>query len=212
MFEIKTAGEKPHKCNTCGARFSDRSHLNRHIGTHTGEKPHKCDTCSARFLNRSHLERHIRTHTGEKHYTCDTCGAQFADRRHPYNHTGTHIHTDETPYECETCDSKFSQICSRNVNEISVQDSSMPFNYTEHEATRTLGGHELINVEQGMTTDPDECCGNKEVATQWAVFPGGMLKQVKPEHNLHTFNREVPRSWVVGPDGDLKEAKTEHNE
>ena len=47
---------------------------------------------------------------------------------------------------------------------------------TEQEATRTLGGHELIEVEQGMKTDPDECCGNREVAKQWAVFPGGMLK------------------------------------
>ena len=50
------------------------------------------------------------------------------------------------------------------------------------------------------------------MATQWAVFPGSMLKEVKSEHNLQTFNTVVPRSWVVGPDGDLKEVKTEHNE
>ena len=93
-----------------------------------------------------------------------------------------------------------------------MQDSRVPFNYTEQEAMRTLGGHELLEVEQTMKTDPDECCGNKEVATQWAVFPAGMLKEVKPEHNLQTFNTVVPRSWVVGPDGDLKEVKTEPNE
>ena len=87
------------------------------------------------------------------------------------------------PYKCVTCDAKFSQICSLNVHEMNVQDSSMPCNYTEQEATRALGGHELIEVEQGMKTDPDECCGISELAKQWTVFPGGMLKEFKPEHD-----------------------------
>ena len=114
-------------------------------------------------------------------------------------------------------------MCSLNGHEIIVQYSSMPFNCTEQEATRTLGGHELIEVEQGMKTDPDECCGNREVQRQWTVFPGGILKQFKPEHNDvlkevksehdgHTLKREVARSWVVCPGGVLKEVKTEHNE
>ena len=100
----------------------------------------------------------------------------------------------------------------------------MPFNYTEQEATRTLGCHELIEVEQGIKTEPGECLGNREVAArQWAVFPGRMLKEFKPEHNGvllkevksehdgQTVNREVTRSWVVCPGGVLK-VKTEHNE
>ena len=51
-----------------------------------------------------------------------------------------------------------------NVHKISVQESSMPFSNTEQEATRTVGGHELIEVEQGLKTHPGECCGNREVA------------------------------------------------
>ena len=102
--------------------------------------------------------------------------------------------------------------------------SPMPFNYTEQEAMRTLGGHELMEVEKGMKTDPDECCGNREVeARKWAVFPGGMLKEFKPEHNDmlnkvksendgQTINSELTRSWVVCPGGVLKEVKPEHNE
>ena len=106
------------------------------------------------------------------------------------------INTDEKPYRCETCDAMFSQICSLNVHEISMQDSNMPFNYTEHEATRTLGGHGLIEVEQGMKTDPDECGGNREVA---AVFPGGVLKDAKSEHDGLTLDGELARRWVVCP-------------
>ena len=88
----------------------------------------------------------------------------------------------------------------------------MPFNYTEQEATRELGGHELIEVEQGMKTYPDEYCGNREVPRQWVVFPGGMLKEFKPEHNLQNRNREVSRSWVVCPGGVLKEVNLVHFE
>ena len=104
-------------------------------------------------------------------------------------------------------------MCSLNVHEISVQDSSMPFNYTEQDATRTLGGNELIEVEQGMKIDPDECCGSMEVAArQWDVFPGGVLKEVKSEpndlltevkseHDRQNLNVEVARSWIVCPGG-----------
>ena len=178
--------------------------------THTKETPYKCDTCSAQFLQSSDLKLHVRTHTGEKHCKCDTCGAQFADRRDLNTHT--RIHTGEKPYKGETCDAKGSQMCSLNDHETSVQYSSMQFNYTEQEAARALGSHHLIEVGQGIKTDPDEHCRNREVPRQWAAFPGGMLKEFKPEDNLQNLNTEVPRSWVVSPGGALKEVKTEHNE
>ena len=107
-------------------------------------KPYKCDTFSARFLNRRDLIMHIRTHTGEKPDKCENCDAKFS--RIDNLNVHTRIHTVE------------------NVHKISVQESSMPFSNTEQEATRTLGGHELIEVEQGMKTHPGECCGNREVA------------------------------------------------
>ena len=103
-------------------------------------------------------------------------------------------------------------MCSLNDHETSVQYSSMQFNYTEQVAARALGVHELIDVEQIMKTDPDECCGNREKPRQWAAFPGGMLKEFKPEDNLQNLNTEVPISWVLCPGGALKEVKTEHNE
>ena len=77
----------------------------------------------------------------------------------------------------------------------------MPFNYTEQKSN----GHELVEVEQGIKTDPDECCGNREVPRQWVVFPGGMLNEFKPEHS------GVVKEFKPEHNGVLKKVKPEHN-
>ena len=212
-------------------QFAMRSSLKLHICIPTREKPYKC-TCGAEFVTSCMLNRHVGIHTLEKLVRCKICGAQFTSKCY------IDINSRDEPYKCDTCDAQSAEIwslktemhgihgehlatgfestvpvCQETQLEMDEQDSSMLLNNSDTETTWALDGHELIKVEQIMKTDPGECGGNSEVAAmQWALFPGGVLKEVKLEHDGQTANMEVARSWVVCPGGVLNEVKTEHNE
>ncbi|TWW63068.1 B-cell CLL/lymphoma 6 member B protein [Takifugu flavidus] len=100
-----TGGDKPYRCNVCGAQFNRPANLKTHSRIHSGEKPYRCDTCGARFVQVAHLRAHILIHTGEKPYPCHTCGTRFRHLQTLKSHL--RIHTGEKPYNCEKCDLHF---------------------------------------------------------------------------------------------------------
>lgn len=54
------SGEKPYRCNICGAQFNRPANLKTHTRIHSGEKPYKCETCGARFVQvTTHLHKHL---------------------------------------------------------------------------------------------------------------------------------------------------------
>lgn len=55
---------KQFECKICHKWFVYKSHLVRHMLTHTGEKAFPCDQCDKRFYRKEHLQRHVITHTG----------------------------------------------------------------------------------------------------------------------------------------------------
>uniref|UniRef100_A0A8D3A7F8 BCL6B transcription repressor n=1 Tax=Scophthalmus maximus TaxID=52904 RepID=A0A8D3A7F8_SCOMX len=99
------SGDKPYRCNVCGAQFNRPANLKTHSRIHSGEKPYRCDTCGARFVQVAHLRAHVLIHTGEKPYPCHTCGTRFRHLQTLKSHL--RIHTGEKPYNCEKCDLHF---------------------------------------------------------------------------------------------------------
>ncbi|XP_035676016.1 zinc finger protein 37 homolog [Branchiostoma floridae] len=76
----------------CGYRTANRSHLSRHMKTHTGDRPYMCDQCDYSAAEKHNLIDHQTTHSGEKPYMCEKCGFRAAQRstlsKHMRIHTG----------------------------------------------------------------------------------------------------------------------------
>ncbi len=56
FYASADSGDKPYRCNVCGAQFNRPANLKTHSRIHSGEKPYRCDTCGARFVQ-VHLHR-----------------------------------------------------------------------------------------------------------------------------------------------------------
>lgn len=64
MCFILFPGERPFHCSQCGASFTQKGNLLRHIKLHSGEKPFKCHMCNYACRRRDALTGHLRTHSG----------------------------------------------------------------------------------------------------------------------------------------------------
>ena len=69
--------DSPHKCQTCGRTFNQRSNLKTHLLTHTDIKPYSCIECSKVFRRNCDLRRHQLTHSGQTEVATDLlCDAE----------------------------------------------------------------------------------------------------------------------------------------
>ncbi|XP_025240987.1 RE1-silencing transcription factor isoform X2 [Theropithecus gelada] len=104
-------GERPYKCELCPYSSSQKTHLTRHMRTHSGEKPFKCDQCSYVASNQHEVTRHARqVHNGPKPLNCPHCDYKTADRSNFKKHVELHVNPRQ--FNCPVCDYAASKKCN----------------------------------------------------------------------------------------------------
>ncbi|XP_054710098.1 zinc finger protein 33B-like [Uloborus diversus] len=66
----------------------------------TRKRIHSCTYCHYTSYYKTHMEKHVRTHTGERPFVCETCGKGFTQKHSLQSHR--FLHSSNQEYVCPT--------------------------------------------------------------------------------------------------------------
>uniref|UniRef100_A0A8C7NYE4 C2H2-type domain-containing protein n=1 Tax=Oncorhynchus mykiss TaxID=8022 RepID=A0A8C7NYE4_ONCMY len=133
---VKYESERPFHCSQCGASFTQKGNLLRHIKLHSGEKPFKCPMCSYACRRRDALSGHLRTHSIEKPYKCNHCGRSYKQRSSLEEHRERcHVYIQNTGNSVrrdvgQTSRCPRALLLDRLASNVAKRKSSMPQKFT----------------------------------------------------------------------------------
>ena len=104
MFSV-AENAKRFACTECDRRFSQKSHLQGHMNTHTHTNSFQCRFCEKSYSRQYDLRQHEYSHTYEKFYTCDVCDKTFFKLQNFKKHMKIHIN--QKDFVCGKCNKGF---------------------------------------------------------------------------------------------------------
>ncbi|AGO12089.1 AaceriAEL278Wp [[Ashbya] aceris (nom. inval.)] len=99
-------GVRAYQCEQCGRGFTKKSHLERHLFSHSETKPFSCAVCGKGVTTRQQLRRHEITHT--KSFKCPHEGCGEAFYKHPQLRSHV-LAVHEQKLTCMHCGKRFQR-------------------------------------------------------------------------------------------------------
>ncbi|NWH21773.1 REST factor, partial [Grus americana] len=207
-------GERPYQCAMCPYSSSQKTHLTRHMRTHSGEKPFKCDQCSYVASNQHEVTRHARqVHNGPKPLTCPHCDYKTADRSNFKKHVELHVNPRQ--FLCPVCDYAASKKCNLqyhiksrhpDCSDITMDVSKVKLRTKKSEADFSEGITDKAEKEQ---TKGDSAAKKTEKIVK-VEKKDNLAKEKKPTSNV-SAGQVTTRSRKSASENKEVDIKTEKN-